>query len=253
MENLIQQKNDIIHWLNLMNINKYIINDNLIVDVQGDVLLKESSYKNYIPIQFGVIHGHFCCPNLNLLSLKGSPHKVYGDFDCTGNKLTSLKGGPEEVLGNFLCGNNSLSSLKYSPRIVQNSFFCAKNNLTSLEYITNKIGQTIDCSNNNLITLKGCPDIINRDFNCSRNQLRTFEYFPNHVFGLLHINNNKIDLSELVNFKSNVKEHIFNDFGFNKNEFNDTVEILKKIKHEKIELNQQLYVELNNKINLKRL
>ena len=119
-------------WLKKMNIESYTINEDLTVDVNGDV---DIMYKNIsvLPIKFKNVAGHFSCSGNNLTSLEGCPREVGGDFYCSFNNLTSLKGAPREVDGGFYCSGNNLTSLEDGPKEVGGSFYCADNNLTSLE------------------------------------------------------------------------------------------------------------------------
>lgn len=94
-------KNDIKEWLDSIGVENYTINDDLTVDVNGNVDL---SYRNlvYIPVQFNIVKGHFQCKN---------------------NKLETLKGCPIEVYKSFSCGNNKLKSFEYIPKIIKQDFF----------------------------------------------------------------------------------------------------------------------------------
>lgn len=110
-------KNDIKTWLDSIGVENYTINDDLNVDVNGNVDL---SYRNlvYIPVYFNIVNG---------------------GFDCSFNKLTSLKGCPKEVNKWFNCSFNKLQSLEYSPEIVDGSYHCFYNQLTSLRYLPSNV------------------------------------------------------------------------------------------------------------------
>jgi hypothetical protein len=94
-------------WLEEMSIENYIINDDLTIDVNGDVYL---SYKNLTAfpkyIKFKSVGGYFSCHHNQLTSLEGCPSSVGGGFSCSSNQLTSLKGCPSSVGGGFNCYNN---------------------------------------------------------------------------------------------------------------------------------------------------
>ena len=92
------------------DIENYTINDDLTVDVDGDVFIRARSLTK-LPLKFGKVSGSFKCSQNNLTSLEGSPKEVGDSFDCTYNKLTSLRGGPQEVSGDFWCRKNQLTSL----------------------------------------------------------------------------------------------------------------------------------------------
>lgn len=107
---LLQSKEEIEIWLNGMNIVDYTINNDLTVDVDGDVWLDNKNLIE-IPLQFNI---------------------VTGVFYCSINYLTSLKGCPNECWS-FLCKENQISNLKYAPKIVKRAFICSHNKLISLE------------------------------------------------------------------------------------------------------------------------
>ena len=115
-------------WLDEMSIINYVINDDMSIDVKGNINL---DYKNLtsIPefIKFNKVGGYFYCDNNQLTSLEGCPKTVERDFFCSSNQLTSLEGCPNIVKGNFYCNNNKLTSLEGCPKTVGGSFFCSNN------------------------------------------------------------------------------------------------------------------------------
>lgn len=141
-------KEQIIDWLNTHEIVRYRINEDLTVDVEGDVLLTYINLES-IPIQFNKVNGDFTCMGNSLKTLKGSPFIVEGHYSCSeNNQLVDLEGSPNIVKKNFICTNNSLKSLKGSPKEVGGNFFCFNNvELTSLEGISPIIGKFINCGN----------------------------------------------------------------------------------------------------------
>jgi hypothetical protein len=114
-------------------IENYTINDDLSIDVNGDVELDSKNLK-YLPLKFNYIGGGFYCPyNVELKSLEGCPQTVNGDFYCYYNKLKSLEGCPQTVNGDFYCFNNNLKTLKGCPQTVNGNFSCDNNELKDLE------------------------------------------------------------------------------------------------------------------------
>jgi len=101
-------KSEIIKWLNKYKVFKYTINDDLTIDVDGDVVLYNKQLTS-IPVKFNKVNGYFYCAYNNLTTLEGCPKEVNGYFDCYNNKLTTLEGCPKVVNGNFDCSNNKLS------------------------------------------------------------------------------------------------------------------------------------------------
>jgi hypothetical protein len=184
-------------WLDEMEIEKYVINDDLTVDVNQNVSLYHKSL-SFFPVQFGTVNGDFNCSENQLISLIGSPRKVTQTFDCTYNKLITLEGAPDEV-DIFICDyNKTLISLKGCPQIINWDFQCRENSITSLEGGPIKVGNIYDCSNNQLITLKGAPDIINNHFYCSNNQLTNLDYLPKKITNWLRCSLNLIQISHPI-------------------------------------------------------
>ena len=126
-------------WLFSMNIENYVINDDLSVDVDGNVNI---SYRQLtkIPVKFGSVSGRFSCYSNNLSSLEHCPSFVGGNFSCHNNMLTSLEHCPSFVGGNFYCYHNNLTTLEHCPSFVGGHFDCDHNNLTSLEHHPTFVG-----------------------------------------------------------------------------------------------------------------
>lgn len=80
---MLQTKEEIIAWLDLMYIVGYTINDNFTVDVVCDVYLNGKNLTK-IPVQFNKVKGYFDCRNNKLISLKGCP-KIIIDNDIKFN------------------------------------------------------------------------------------------------------------------------------------------------------------------------
>lgn len=152
----LSNKEDIAVWLKHYGVEDFTINDDLTVDVSGDVNLRskrsldnvlevdgiESRPVEYqiplthLPFQFGKVSGNFdiSANGVNgeyatvhqtlpaLRSLEGSPHEIGGDFICARNNLTSLEGGPVKVGGVYDCSSNELSSVKGAPSYVGKDF-----------------------------------------------------------------------------------------------------------------------------------
>lgn len=138
--------------LKYLKFKNYTINDDLSVDVDGDVV--KNATGKLIPIKFGKVNGNFkwSDPTLyrkgdGLISLRNSPEEVGGEFYCGHNNLTSLDGAPEKVDGDFFCNDNNLISLKGAPKHLKGSFNCNDNNLTSLEGAPKQV-DSFFCQNN---------------------------------------------------------------------------------------------------------
>jgi hypothetical protein len=107
-----QTKIEIEEILKSLNIKNYIINDNLIVDVDDNVDLYNKQLKE-IPVKFGIVTGNFDCAHNKLISLEGAPKIVNGNFDCNDNNLKNLIGIPKIINSEFLhiYDNPNLKSL----------------------------------------------------------------------------------------------------------------------------------------------
>ena len=209
----VKSKEEVEKILKELGIRNYTINDDLTVDVDGNVDITKKELSK-IPVNFNKVSGDFMCYYNKLISLKGCPIEVGGDFNCHTNQLTTLEGGPKIVKGdNYYCKSNKLMSLKGAPEEVKNWFTCSKNELTTLEggpkivkgfydCYENKltslkgspkiIGQSFDCSENKLTSLKDSPEIIKKDFKCNDNQLTTLEGGPKKVGKDYIVSNNKL-------------------------------------------------------------
>ena len=183
-------KAEILDWLEKHNTSdikcKYTINDDISIDVKGDVTLVKIP-DGRIPegIKFNIVNGDFECYGINLTSLEGCPEKVSGDFDCSENKLTTLEGCPKEVGDNFYCFFNMLTSLKGCPEKVGNNFCCCNNELTSIKGSPKVISGTFDCTNNKLTSLEGAPEKVRGSFFCNSNLLLNLTYMP--VIGIQYV------------------------------------------------------------------
>ena len=93
-------------WCEEMGIENYTINSKGEIDVNDDVCLSYSDFKE-LPYKFGRVTGYFSLDSCkNLISLKNCPeiilpnHMFNVDY-CT--NLNSLEGCPKEVGGLFYC------------------------------------------------------------------------------------------------------------------------------------------------------
>ena len=171
----VQRREMIEKWLYRYNINRYTINDDFTIDVDGFVVLDKENLKEFPEyIQFNIVKGDFYCSENNLTSLRGCPREVSGNFYCNKNELLSLEGAPKKVR-NFDCGFNRLTSLKGAPIEVMYSFYCDHNQLTSLKGTPKKIGMHFGCNNNKLTTLEGVTKEVGGDFYWSENTTKFTE------------------------------------------------------------------------------
>jgi hypothetical protein len=112
---MLNTKNDIINWLDSMEIKNYQIHDNLIIDVNESVDISERQLID-IPVQFGTVNGNFNCFNNELKSLKGVPYHIKGEFYASRNLLNNLEFLPLSVEYNIdLAWNQFKNALNLLP------------------------------------------------------------------------------------------------------------------------------------------
>jgi hypothetical protein len=120
------EENSIVDWCITHGIRHYTINENDVIDVDGNVDIRAFRLK-IIPIQFGIVNGFFLCLHNKLISLKGCPREVGGYFNCSDNFLTSLEGASKKIGGYFDCHKNKLISLEGLPEKIGGVFNCEDN------------------------------------------------------------------------------------------------------------------------------
>lgn len=101
---------ELIKLLDSLNIENYTIDNNMIVNVNGDVNISDMGIKE-IPFKFGEITGEFNIAVNRLESLNNMPLKVGGDFNCSKNLLKSLDGCPKYIGGDLIATNNPIKNL----------------------------------------------------------------------------------------------------------------------------------------------
>ena len=99
-------KEGIERWLKECDIFNYTINDDLSVDVNGNVSINNLELSS-IPFKFDCVSGDFVCMNNKLTSLEGCPEIIGGHLNWSKNNIRSLEGCPVEIRCNFNCVNNN--------------------------------------------------------------------------------------------------------------------------------------------------
>ena len=121
-------KIEIEEWLEKYKIKNYIINEDLSIDVSGDVTLRRKDLSS-IPVRFGIVRGDFDCSSNRLLNLEGCPVAVGGNYNCSSNQLFSLKDCPISIGGNFDCSGNELTDLVGCSGEIGSAYYCSNNNV----------------------------------------------------------------------------------------------------------------------------
>jgi hypothetical protein len=120
------------HFCERYRIEKYTINDDLSIDVDGSVDLS-NSFITHLSVQFNKISGDFNIRHNFLTRLKGCPRIVGGVFDCSFNNLSDLKFGPYIVTGDYICHTNELINIDDAPINVK-KFYCSRLDIPGTEY-----------------------------------------------------------------------------------------------------------------------
>jgi hypothetical protein len=130
-----QTEEEIAYICNKYRIENWKLNEQGLVDVDGDVhLVLSGSRLNYILLKFGLVTGNFDCSYGYKKSLDGAPHTVLGDFRCCECGLTTLEGGPEYVGKDYSCHSNRLTSLKGVAKHIIGMLYCYNNKITTLQW-----------------------------------------------------------------------------------------------------------------------
>lgn len=136
----LQTKSQIDRLCEQFGIENYIINDDMTIDVDGDVKFQGNLTITRFPITFNKVKGDFYCETNKLSTLAGSPREVGGSFVCYANSITSLIGGPVKVGKDYDCSHQILKSLEGSPDEIPGNFSCGFNMLPNLDHLPKIIG-----------------------------------------------------------------------------------------------------------------
>lgn len=96
----LKNKREVELWLLLNKVNKYVVNDDLSVEVFDSVNLGKLSLEE-LPIKFTTIHGNFVVENNSLTNYKNFPDLVNGHLNMFGNKIKTIDGFNTIVKGHI--------------------------------------------------------------------------------------------------------------------------------------------------------
>ncbi len=102
-----KDKESLIKLLDTLNIENYKINDDLVVDVTGNVNISDKGIVK-LPFKFGKIDGDFNASVNRFETLDNMPNIVYGNFNISSNLLKNLKGCPSMITGDLIATNNPI-------------------------------------------------------------------------------------------------------------------------------------------------
>lgn len=113
-------------------IGNYTINDDLSLDVDGNVDLNGKKGLMGLPLNFNYVSGDFRCDMNFLITLKGSPKKVDGHFVANTNNLTSLKHVPKYIGKDLYAVKNDIVTFGDVPEYVGGDFYMRLNPIFTL-------------------------------------------------------------------------------------------------------------------------
>jgi hypothetical protein len=127
----IDEKSKIIELCEKYGIENYTINDDLSIDVEGDVDLESQSLYE-IPLKFNRVSGYFDCSCNYLKSLEGCPEYVGRFFNFDDNYITSLKYLPRYISGDINFIDNEIWSFKGIPDSFRSELYCDLNKIWNI-------------------------------------------------------------------------------------------------------------------------
>jgi len=139
-------------WLDEQKIQKYTINPDLTIDIDGSVVLFDRGFLKFPDyIQFNKVTGSFFCNKNNLISLRGCPKHIVGSFNCGSNNLKNLIGGPAYVGDSYYCDTCHITSFEGIAEWIGIDFTCRYNDLKSFDSLKTTIGGDMFFGNNNTL------------------------------------------------------------------------------------------------------
>lgn len=212
---MLYTKQEIADYLNFYKwAENYTVNEDLTVDVAGDVEIPTNENLARFPFKFGKVTGFFYCQGNQLISLMGAPHTVGKTFNCMSNNLTTLEGGPRKVGGFFYCSKNLLTTLTGAPSIVGEAFDCSFNQLNSLEGSPEEIAWYFDCYDNPLESLGNIKTKLGGIF-CS-SEFADFPDYKEHQ-GKIYVPSKKFNETVLASVEKRFLENHLAELPYSQN------------------------------------
>ena len=235
-------------WLKDMGIESYEIDEHLLINVHGNVNLKNKNLTQ-LPFKFGSIEGYFDISHNQLMSDYGFPYEVKKYFDCSYNQLEKIYSMDVKKHANI--SHNQIKSLAHI-EIETSSLDCSYNQLINLDGVREKMTYlncshnqiislknspqfiaTLDCSYNQLTNLEGIALDIYETLNCSYNKINTLDYLPNSINYTFDISYNPLSIHSFLNVKKFFTNcFIFSVIEFTENNYQAKTLLEKLIKKE---------------------
>jgi hypothetical protein len=96
------------------NVYEYTLNDDMSLDVDGDVYIFNAGLTK-MPFKLNTVGGSLLLYNNSLINMDGLPKTVNSTFNISRNKLDSMVGGPISVGESYHINGNNIRSFKGFP------------------------------------------------------------------------------------------------------------------------------------------
>lgn len=146
-------KEEIIAWLEKLNIVKYTISEDLKVSVYQDIKIR--GVRGFLPVVFDVIEGNFDASFCFLVTFRNFPNKISKNLNVSHNKLKSFENCPSLIGGNIICHSNK--------------------DMNSFKGIQSEINGDLDISNCSFSNFLDFPNLIKGNLHASINKFSTLD------------------------------------------------------------------------------
>lgn len=178
------------------------------LDIEGDVIIDDSTHSDVTKITFGKINGNFITSNCTKHELVSIPHEVTGDFisdnaSCfkslqdvvnivVGGDFSFKQSRTEgffnkchiRVGGNMDCERSVIENIEGCHIKVNGNLSFAHNSINSLKDVNIEVSGNLSLMSNSLTTLRFYDNIkVGGNLDCSYNMLTNLKGYPTEVGG----------------------------------------------------------------------
>jgi WD40 repeat protein len=202
------------------NIDSHTIDDDGIINVDGDVVLSPPvsrdgaiiySKLNFtkLPVTFGKVTGDFVIfKNQSLNTLEGCPREVGNGFNVQGcMSLKSLEHGPVKIGNYYNCSESGIESFHHMPPDFDGQVNISNTKSTNLEGLPKRVEGLRINGCHNLVSLKGIPEEITGvglELSIVPN-LKKLDYLPKKLNGKITLWDNIPNLLSLFKIKGKIE------------------------------------------------
>jgi hypothetical protein len=184
----LKTKQDIKNACYQLGITSIVINDDLTVDVNGNVDLKDTDLIE-LPVKFNRINGYFDVRyNQNLVNTDNFPVYVKDNLFASYCGIKELTDMPLEIGGSLDISFNELSEITFSKERatlgkckIGLNLYAQNNYFYDLSENPFEVGQSIDLSYCKLYDMYGIQQTVNGLLNLNGNQIDTYANMPEKI------------------------------------------------------------------------